>query len=84
MNHTENYKALKGQLEWYKKNYNEVCEVVYRISDALIPGYFVSDSCGGTQCCEILAEEIIDKFAPKKKADSKFMDWLKKIFVKGE
>lgn len=56
---------LKKELNWYKENYNTVCNIVYRISDSFIPGYYTVSSCNGTQCCQILADEII-KFAPKK------------------
>ena len=56
---------LKKELNWYKENYNTVCYIVYRISDSFIPGYYTVSSCNGTQCCQILADEII-KFAPKR------------------
>lgn len=56
---------LKKELNWYKENYNTVCNIVYRISDSFIPGYYTVSSCNGTQCCQILADEII-KFASKR------------------
>lgn len=57
-----------------------MCNIVYRISDSFIPGYYTVSSCNGTQCCQILADEII-KFAskrtlPKNKRTKDFMSEL--------
>ena len=57
-----------NELEWYKNSYHELCDIVYRISDAFIPGYYVSYPGSGVQCCQVLADEII-KFAPKIKGN---------------
>lgn len=60
-------KELEEELKWYKENYNEVCDIVYKIKNAFIPGYYVTDSCNGTRACEIISDKIIEDFAPKKK-----------------
>lgn len=54
------------ECKWYKENYPRVCNAMYRVSDAFMPGYYIGVSCNGTQACEILADKII-QYAPKPK-----------------
>ena len=67
MKKKDKIKKLEEELEWYRENYKKVCSTVYEISEALMPGYYITDSCNGTQACEILSEKIIKDFASKKK-----------------
>lgn len=66
MTKKDKIKKLEKELDWYKENYNKVCDAVYKISYALMPDYYITDSCNGTKACEILSEKIIKDFAPKK------------------
>lgn len=62
--HEQLVKWLK-EYKWYKENYDKLCNAIYKFSDIFMPKYFISDSCNGTQACEILLEMIAEKFAPK-------------------
>lgn len=80
MSKKDKIKELEEKLKWYRKNYNEVCNTVYKISEAFMPEYCVTDSCNGTQACKILSEKIIKDFAPKRQEKFGAIERLKKIF----
>ena len=83
------YEELLEDRDFYKKRFQEFCGLTHRLRDELLPGYYVTDSCGEPQASEVIIDEIIRKYGAVKKTNktgkSPLRDYLKsKGLYKGE
>lgn len=64
------YELLEQELEWYKEAYSELNELVDKLKDAFLgPNWYITDPVNNRQANEIIIEEIIRKFAPRKREE---------------
>lgn len=71
------YERLEQELEWYKNVYRESNILIDRLRNAFLePNWYIADPVTTRQANEIIVDEIIDRFAPRKK--SLLRDYLKK------
>ena len=62
------YELLKRELEWYKESYSELDVLVDKLKDAFLgENWYITDPVNSRQGNEIIINEIIEKFAPRKK-----------------
>lgn len=62
------YELLEQELEWYKEAYSELNDLVNKLKDAFLgSNWYITDPVNNRLGNEIIIEEVISKFAPKKK-----------------
>lgn len=62
------YELLKQELEWYKESYSELNILINKLKDAFLgENWYITDPVNNRQANEIIINEIIDRFAPRKK-----------------
>jgi hypothetical protein len=68
---------LEQELEWYKEAYSELDGLVDKLKDSFLgTNWYITDPVNNRQANEIIIEEIIRKFAPRKKEKSQLRKWL--------
>ena len=71
------YELLEQELEWYKDSYSELNILVDKLKDSFLgTDWYITDPVNNRQGNEIIIEEIIRKFAPRKKEKSPLRKWL--------
>ena len=62
------YELLERELEWYKESYSELNDLVDKLKDAFLgTNWYITDPVNTRQGNEIIINEVIEKFAPRKK-----------------
>lgn len=71
------YELLEQELKWYKEAYSELNNLVDKLKDAFLgPNWYITDPVNTRQANEIIINEIISKFAPKKKEETLLRKWM--------
>lgn len=78
------YELLKQELEWYKESYSELDVLVDKLKDAFLgENWYITDPVNNRQGNEIIINEIIRKFAPRRREKKsplrRYLDEKRKI-----
>lgn len=70
------YERLEQELESYKEAYSELNDLIDKLKDAFLgPNWYITDPVNNRQGNEIIINEVIEKFAPRKK-ESPLRKWI--------
>lgn len=71
------YELLEQELKRYKEAYSELNSLVDKLKDAFLgTNWYITDLVNTRQGNEIIINEVIDRFAPKRKEESLLRKWI--------
>ena len=78
------YELLEKELKWYKDSYSELNDLIDKLTDVFLgPDWYIADPVNTRQANEIIVDEIIRKFAPRKREKKsplrRYLDGKRKI-----
>ena len=75
------YERLEQELEWHKEAYSELNVLINKLKDSFLgENWYISDPVNNRQANEIIINEIIEKFAPRKWEESPLRKWINERF----